>query len=280
MSINILKDVANGRYVEAGGTADGLASVQLPTIQLYDWFSLVHLGLVPGATPFLMTNTRPILPANEIVTLWRSPLNYVHNKTATTISIVSSSVNDTAAGSGANVVGVDGIDSAGNFITEFVLMDGQTPAQTVQQFTHINIGAVIFSGATMFNEGIITFTINGQIVATMDPLLGQVTEGVFTPPVNHMVLIHGASFDVGKNNTGLLWINTIFSPDGGATFTGRRNGPILGAFQTTVIAGYPFTANPTSPFLTMVIEGQNVEAGNVTATAVISGVIFDNAFLP
>ena len=90
---------------------------------------------------------------------------------ATETTLVSTSVNDTLGGTGANVVQVNGLDADYNMITEFVNMNGTTPVTCANNYLRIYRLRVVFSGTGLKNAGTITATETGgsttqaQIVA-------------------------------------------------------------------------------------------------------------------
>jgi len=85
-----------------------------------------------------------------------------------TLSVASSSVNDTITGTGAQTIIVGGLDETFNVVRETLSLNGQNPVNTVNQYFRINDLFVVNSGSSNKNEGFIyvsddtdTF-INGQ----------------------------------------------------------------------------------------------------------------------
>ena len=75
---------------------------------------------------------------------------------AETLSVFSSSANDTAAGTGARTVILYGLDSSYNEINETVTLNGTTPVATTNTFWRMHLGIVVTAGSSEVNEGSIT----------------------------------------------------------------------------------------------------------------------------
>ena len=77
-------------------------------------------------------------------------------KTAGTLDVVSSSVEDDTGGTGASYILISGINENNVAINEYVTMDGQTPVTTTNTFLGVNRAVVITSGSNEANVGDIT----------------------------------------------------------------------------------------------------------------------------
>lgn len=105
---------------------------------------------------------------------------------AETLAVVSSDVNDTAAGTGARTVRLFGLDENYNEITEDVALNGTTPVNTTQTFTRMPRMKVLTAGSGGVNAGTLTVdnTTSGDIFAVM-PIGGNRTQiCAFTVPAN------------------------------------------------------------------------------------------------
>ena len=74
--------------------------------------------------------------------------------TARLLSIASTSVNDTALGSGGRTVLIEGLDANNDDQEEVITLNGQTPVNTIKTWNRINIFELISSGSSNTNEGI------------------------------------------------------------------------------------------------------------------------------
>lgn len=134
-------------------------------------FPSPSLNLDPGAVYYKASPRDLIMPfqAIEVVgrntdvdsaaaeDIWTKGGVYVAPTAARVHAIVSNSANDTAAGTGARTVKIQGIDSNFNLVTENVTLNGTTPVNTSGSYWTIDIlGRTYGSGAT--NAGLITAT--------------------------------------------------------------------------------------------------------------------------
>lgn len=107
--------------------------------------------------------------------------------TAETVSVASSSVNDTAAGTGARTIRISGLDATGNFQTEIVTLNGTTPVVTTTQWLRINRAFILTSGNNNRNFNAGNITINQSVTTTnvfgiIDIGLGALKAAVYTIP--------------------------------------------------------------------------------------------------
>lgn len=116
---------------------------------------------------------------------------------------LSSSANDTAAGSGAHTILVTGIDSNWNLLSETITLNGLTPVQSVNTYyrvTKVEVMAVGSYGGT--NAGTITVrgTGGGTTFVIVSPSYGQSFSSHFCVPAGFYGAIAGAnlSTDSGK----------------------------------------------------------------------------------
>lgn len=107
--------------------------------------------------------------------------------TAETVSIVSSSVNDTAAGTGARTLRISGLNATGDFQTEVVTLNGTTPVVTTSQWLRINRALIVTSGNNNRNFNAGAITINQSVTTSvvfgiLDAGLGALKAAVYTIP--------------------------------------------------------------------------------------------------
>lgn len=109
--------------------------------------------------------------SEEVIAAFGGTINIM--TTADTLDIVSSDANDTAAGAGARLLLVQGIDE--NFLTveEYVSMNGLTPVTTVNSYLGVNRIYVVQTGNAQVNVGDITVTDTAASVGVQ----AQIPEG-------------------------------------------------------------------------------------------------------
>lgn len=126
------------------------------------------------------------------------------------LNIVSDDANDTMAGSGANVVLIEGLDADYNYIEELVPMNGITPVTTSQNFFRINEVFVAVSGDTdVANIGTINVTASVDLTdqAQIDPVAGTAQNTQFTVPADTVLLLEEFSVSVGGNDTSRVFFD-------------------------------------------------------------------------
>ncbi len=137
---------------------------------------LLSRGLIKNTTTLGASARSPVTPVSTINDLWPVTGSLVHQIAASPIDIVSDSANDTAAGSGARTLFVQGLDANFDQIGEAIDLDGLTPVQTVNSYIRHFSTTIIASGVYMQTEipshdGDITLSYSG----TADPA-GLITD--------------------------------------------------------------------------------------------------------
>ena len=155
-------------------------------------------------------------------TIWAEGGLYVYPTSATQMTVSSSSADDTAAGTGARTINIEGLDADYNEISEDIILNGQTPVTTVNSYLRINRGISLTAGSGGKNAGIIR-------VGT-----GTVTSGV---PANVFLSIDGD----GDNQT-LMCIWTV--PAGYTAFLVQTNVSTGNASNTPALLRTTVTARP------------------------------------
>lgn len=122
--------------------------------RLPDAALLIAMGCFDGVSGVNKFGTNTSI-AQTYEDIWIQGGLFVPLAAATTIEVASSSANDTAAGSGARHVIIEGLDAAGREIAEEVILAGQTPVLTTEVFSFVNRMYIHTVGTTGWNEGII-----------------------------------------------------------------------------------------------------------------------------
>lgn len=110
------------------------------------YLSAVSSGAVTGTSSVFKFGFNPDINGVE-ETVWDHGGIYAYPAAAIQMSVSSSSVNDTAAGTGARTVFVAGLDANYNEISETVTLNGQTPVLTSALFLRINRASVVSAGS-------------------------------------------------------------------------------------------------------------------------------------
>lgn len=128
-------------------------------------------------------------------TVWTPGSTYARLSSAVAFEAVSSSGNDTAAGTGARTIRVEGLDNSYNVITEDVTLAGATPVALVNTYLAINKLKVLTAGSGLTNAGTIDVRVDSgdvikrQMQALSGFGLGQDACFHYTVPKGYLALI-------------------------------------------------------------------------------------------
>jgi hypothetical protein len=125
--------------------------------------------------------------------------------TALQLSVSSSNAADTAAGTGARTVYLEGLDANHNTITETVTLNGQTAVTTTRSYLHINNCYVLTAGSGNSAAGTIYFgtgTVTAGVPATVYDVIqfdynSRIT-GSYTVPAGYTAYVSQGLFSTGQ----------------------------------------------------------------------------------
>ena len=239
------------------------------------------LGVVPGATRVVLLGHNPdIDTATDPEDVWEGGGLYPFLAAAATLEVVSTSVNDTAAGTGARTVLVSGLNSAYATVTETITLNGTTPVPTVNQFLRVNLATTVTSGSGEQNAGDITIQVSGggTVQGIIRAGFGFARSGVYTVPVGFTFFMTSAVFSVSSPNGAT--VNTCTFGLAQRSSTGNRRIPLT--FQVT--SQHPYM-HETKEGLVLAertdftLRAQVVGQDNTDVTAAAAGILFNNAQL-
>lgn len=127
------------------------------------------------------------------------------------LSIVSSSTNDTSAGTGARQITIYGIDAFRKSQTEVITMNGTTPVVTTTKWLGINRVAVTLSGSGLTNAGDITITATtaGSVQAHVPAGTSITQQAFFFTQADHKGVADWLFLNVNKITGGASPVVTI-----------------------------------------------------------------------
>jgi hypothetical protein len=131
-------------------------------------------------------------------TLWEVGGLYVFPTAASTASVVSSSVNDTSAGTGARYVLIEGLNSSYAEINETIIMNGTTPVVSTSSFYRVNSVRVVYSGSGKTNAGNITVTVDSKTVSQIATGESLAHTGVYTVPADHTLFLNSLTCGITR----------------------------------------------------------------------------------
>lgn len=165
------------------------------------WAHAVNLGLVPGCTRAAGLGTNPTTAAGA--SFWYGTGTYPWIPSARNLEIISTSANDTLAGTGIQKVTVTGLNASYTQITETVSMNGTTAVPLVNQYLRINrvINSQAGSGAT--NAGTINIRDSGagptravMPVITGSGGIGITSQTAFTVPAGFTLIVESIMISI------------------------------------------------------------------------------------
>jgi len=144
----------------------------------------------------------------SLTTVWAPGGIYVYPASALVMSVVSTNVNDTVAGTGLRSLLIEGLDINRARITEVVVLNGTTPVNTVQGFFRINQVLGTSAGSTGANVGDITITNTAVTYAFIAATEGRSQMGLWSLQATQAAYATGINFSTatGKSMEVQTWL--------------------------------------------------------------------------
>ena len=150
-----------------------------------DYRQLVARGLIPGASAIRRFGSADSVGASGWTPVWRSKAGIDQfNSGGELLEIVSSSKNDTSAGTGMRVARVEGVNTSWEAITEDVTMNGTSAVTSSNKYLWVNSCYGVSYGSSKINAG----TISGVAGSSSEDAFeipagaGQTQQAVFAIP--------------------------------------------------------------------------------------------------
>lgn len=207
-------------------------------------------GSYPDISYKIIFGDTPVLSADTATEIWPNTAGDMEFPTAAeTLSIVSSSTQDDAGGTGVDAVFVEGLDSDYLPQSELIFLDGTTPATSTNTFVHvseINCLNITTSGSSNVGSISITNSSSGDRMGYVEATDAISEHGQFVVPAGYSALIldmYTSAFkDGGTKAARKAELDIIFEPlDGGAGDRIRYKTLKTGVGDTG-ITGESFTA--------------------------------------
>lgn len=118
------------------------------------------------------------------------------------MNIVSDDATDTAAGTGARVVYVEGLDDDYQRINETVILNGTTNVETANTYLRVHRMIIVSAGTDAQNNGNISATAvtAGTVQAYILPTLNQTTQSQWTIPDGYYAKVLGFKYSSSKGD--------------------------------------------------------------------------------
>jgi hypothetical protein len=141
----------------------------------------------------------------SVETVWPYGGILTYPSTAIQLSVSSENAADTAAGTGARTVYLEGLDANHNVISEVVTLNGQTAVTTTKSYLHINDCYVLTAGSGNSAAGTIYFgtgTVTAGVPATVYDVIqfdynSRIT-GSYTVPAGYTAYVSQGLFSSGQ----------------------------------------------------------------------------------
>jgi hypothetical protein len=168
-----------------------------------DYHYEVALGRRQGATTFNQWGYNSDIDIGT-ETVWTNGGTFARMTTARTLSIVSTSANDTSAGTGARSIVIYGVDANWKSQTVVVTMNGLTPVVTTETWMGVNRMAIYLAGSGGVNAGTITATATTDLTIQSDIPLGSGSsqQAIYFVQENHQILMDWLYLTLVKNSGG------------------------------------------------------------------------------
>lgn len=164
----------------------------------------VARGNVPGHRHITVFGYNPDVDTVE-ETIWPQGGIIPHPTVAINMTVSSTSANDTANGTGAQSIVIEGLLEDYTEVQELVTMNGQTPVTTVNKFLRINYVFVFTAGSGKSAAGDIyigTGTVTAGVPATVYEIIkfdyNNSVTGHYTIPAGYTAYIYIAQVGAGQ----------------------------------------------------------------------------------
>lgn len=168
--------------------------------------------------------------------VWVTGGTFIYPETETTLSIVSTSSDDDAAGTGARIVRIEYLDGDFNTHIVDVELDGINPVQVATDFFRMQDAYVLTAGTGATNAGVVTLTYTGGINAgTISVGANDIQSAHYTVPAGYTAYIVGANVGAGKSSDANVFLQ-IKDATNGPVFRTRDEVAIV---ETTLSLNLP-----------------------------------------
>jgi hypothetical protein len=157
-----------------------------------EFYQKITLDKLPGWEPvFIQGHIASLAAASVPCDLRPQALPYVFPVTAVNVEVVSTSANDSAGGTGARTIRIEGLDANYNVILDDITLNGLTPVAIPRPYLRVNFVTVTTAGSLQTNAGAITVrtVTGGNVLSTISlsglgtgPGFGSSSTAVYTVP--------------------------------------------------------------------------------------------------
>jgi len=173
------------------------------------WNGLIAQYFGVGGEALYKFGRNPEVGAVEEV-LWDLGGEYPWPTSADTVTIQSTSVDDTVGGSGATHIVIQGLDADWNYLEEVVELAGTTPVVGQRNFLRVFRAFNTAAGSLGINQGDLTIkhTTSNDILAFITSTTGQTLMAVYTVPAGKKAIIKRVGITAGQGKNGIVFFRT------------------------------------------------------------------------
>ncbi len=238
----------------------------------------VALGLITGVRRVAALGNNPDIDTSTYPEdIWSGGGLYPWLTGATQVQLVSTDVNDSAAGTGVRTVLVSGLDV--NFVeqSDVVTLNGTTPVVLPKLYYRINSMVLMSAGTNKTNIGTINLTdVSTSTVRAVIPAGKGITRSSgYTVPAGYTLAIN--SMFVGINKPTAATDATV------STYFGSPNGFFRLPLEISM-SGNPYRHDGLPPIIVLektdfMLRGSYVSTNNSDITAAWLGMLFQNSVI-
>jgi hypothetical protein len=149
--------------------------------------------------------------ATEPEDVWSGGGLYPWMSAATSLEVVSASANDTAAGTGARTVRIDGLKADFTEVSQTITLNGVTPVALPTQLFRINGALILSAGSGGTNAADLTVRDSGggTTRALIPAGFGITRQSIFTVPAGYTLQIISQIFSINRSGGGATKYATV-----------------------------------------------------------------------
>lgn len=146
-----------------------------------------------------------------IETIWTVGAQYVYPASALTMSVVSSSAADAAAGTGMRTFLLEGLDADRVAISEVITLNGLTAVTTTKQYLRINNATGLTAGSGGTNAGTITISNAGTTYSAIQIGDGRSQNAFYSAPSSSAIYVTGLNFSTAQGKAAEIstWVRPL-----------------------------------------------------------------------
>lgn len=275
MSLNTIANISGKRILDGNHSTVPLMSDNSLLVTSVPYVFAISEGDVPDHTIKHKMGYSPASTASE-TTLWNPGTQYVFPAGTISVEAVSSSGNDTAAGTGARTVHLGYLDINYTEKTWTFTMNGTTPVAGPTDFFRVNTFHIETAGTGGAAAGVIDLRLVGApatIYSQMAAGFTRARNSVFTVPAGKVYYVENVHFSAAYKTSGKtvrMTLATSLTPEGIVSTSGTLFWPYFESMLVDGVAYDPSDAPLRFPAMTDIKVSVIGEAG-AQCTSRISG---------